>query len=239
MTTQTNGAGSQLKEGRGTRRTNGEAKENVRPETKMEVNGQSSRAAAAPSPPAIIEPAQMSAAEAPQREKWKSKQPSNNKSNKRRSESPDRNIDMVVLGNVCFRAWYPSYYGKEVVGDTPKSNGGKGGSRRDRESSPVLDRLYVCPCCFKYSKELVMWWEHVRVCEAKAFVPGRSIYVHPRREGTVLVPVENNKGGGRRGREGKMEVVRDEGEWSIWEVDGEKDVVGLPFVWHSYVNMSC
>ena len=36
------------------------------------------------------------------------------------------------------------------------------------------------------------------------------------------------KGGGRKGSmAGKTveEIVKDEGEWSIWEIDGEKDVV--------------
>jgi hypothetical protein len=213
---------------RGSGRTKGDAKENVRPDADMDAGGGDGPAAAGRSGRVSAVQLPRQAREPPAKTKGRSRQQqhaSANKSSKRRSESPDRNIDMVVLGNICFRAWYPSYYGKEVVGDTPKSSGGKGGARKDRETSPVLDRLYVCPCCFKYSKELVMWWEHVRVCEAKASVPGRRIYVHPRRDGTVLIPVENNKGTGRRGREGKAEVVRDEGEWSIWEVDGEKDGV--------------
>lgn len=172
--------------------------------------------------------------------------------------STDRNIDKVVLGDICFRAWYPSYYGKDVLGDfsSPSTSAhpvhqphGGGGSKvgskdgakghaRHRDPPPILDRLCVCPCCFKYSKELVSWWEHVRICEAKGHIPGRKIYVHPKGQRTVLVPAPGTavpkpaKGGKRGSVSVKMveEVVKDEGEWSIWEVDGEKEGVSLYFL---------
>ncbi|PKS11223.1 hypothetical protein jhhlp_002984 [Lomentospora prolificans] len=147
----------------------------------------------------------------------------------------ERNIDKVVLGNICFKTWYPSYYGKDVLGETSSrseasSSGSKSHPRRERDPSPMLDRLYVCPCCFKYSKELVMWLEHVRDCESKAFVPGRKIYSHPKANRAVLVPVETNakQPKRRRGDTAAAPVprtVQDVGEWSIWEVDGEKDVL--------------
>ena len=168
----------------------------------------------------------------------------------------DRNIDKVVLGNICFRAWYPSYYGKDVLGDISggkdgkgngtapphhyetkdDTNGAKAHGRRDRDGHhpPMLDRLYVCPCCFKYSKELVTWWEHVRACERRGFLPGEKIYIHPKGRRTVLVPTGPalKQGRGKRGSAAgqKMveEVVQDEGEWSVREVDGESNVVRAP-----------
>lgn len=169
----------------------------------------------------------------------------------------DRNIDKVMFGDICFRAWYPSYYGKEVLGDM-SGNSTKSGSdgktngaiahgtkddhangtqthgRRERDNPPpMLERLHVCPCCFKYSKELVTWWEHVRMCERRGFVPGKKIYVHPKGRRTVLVPSgpAPKQGRGKRGNAGQKmveQVVQDEGEWSIWEVDGETDMVSKP-----------
>ncbi|KAI1760181.1 acyl-CoA N-acyltransferase [Hypoxylon sp. FL1150] len=168
----------------------------------------------------------------------------------------DRNIDKVVLGNICFRAWYPSYYGKEVLGDASGNNGAKdnrdsgggkigriGGGKRAGLPPPVLDRLYVCPCCFKYSKELVTWWEHVRCCERTFVMPGRKVYTHPKgARGVRRVAIGSGVGAdadekekGKRGRGRKKSdtaaaaesatngVMKDEGEWSVWEVDGEKD----------------
>lgn len=165
----------------------------------------------------------------------------------------DRTIDKVVFGNICFRTWYPSYYGKEVLGDA-SGNSGKGGSkdtggkdhpggkassRKDRDHPPILERLHVCPSCFKYSKELVAWWGHVRMCERQAYVPGRKVYVHPRGRRKVLVPQDSKAPGAkkRRGDGGVRyveEIVQDDGEWSIWEVDGEKDGVSLRSIYYDH-----
>ncbi|KAI1353648.1 acyl-CoA N-acyltransferase [Xylaria sp. FL0043] len=169
--------------------------------------------------------------------------PKRTPSNKNKVSKPpgtprsDRNIDQVVFGNTCFRAWYPSYYGKEVLGDVSANVGGgnakMGGGKRDHPS--MLDRLYICPCCFKYSKEMVPWRKHVRFCEAKAFVPGTKIYTHPRHSKTIRVPrtssteespttTAKNKGKGKSdGNDQSADTAVSEGEWSVWEVDGGKD----------------
>jgi hypothetical protein len=100
----------------------------------------------------------------------------------------------------------------------------------------MLERLYVCPCCFKYSKELVVWWEHVRACDRRSQIPGTKIYVHPKGRRTVQAATQSaGTGVGKPGRRKKDEVepaaaeetVEDQGEWSVWEVDGEKEVVHL------------
>ncbi|CEJ94957.1 hypothetical protein VHEMI10461 [[Torrubiella] hemipterigena] len=143
--------------------------------------------------------------------------------------SADRNIDMVVLGNLCFKTWYPSYYGKEVLGDT-SGNSARGAKDYDAKhhkkgETAMLDRLYVCPHCFKYAKEIVTWWGHLRACEQKGTIPGRKIYTHPRGVRKVLVAQERPGVKKRRGEGVRYveEVVRDEGEWSVWEADGEVD----------------
>ncbi len=104
----------------------------------------------------------------------------------------ERNIDNVVLGEVLFRAWYPSYHVKEIVGREIVDG-----------KKEMLERLYVCKHCFKYSKELMSWMAHVKVCERSLngggeMIAGTRIYVHP-----------------------------PDGTWSIWEVDGEVDTVSF------------
>lgn len=162
----------------------------------------------------------------------------------------DRNIDKVVLGNMCFNTWYPSCYGKEVLGEshghttkTGSKEAGAKGQATGGTSPPAVDRLYICPSCFKYSKELVAWCHHVRVCERKAHVPGRKVYVHPRGRRKILVPYDNKASGPKRRKgEGNIryveELVQDEGEWSIWEVDGEKDGVSLHVVTHQAIMLT-
>lgn len=58
--------------------------------------------------------------------------------------SKDRNVHNVVLGDILFPTWYPSFYPEELVGSR-------------------VERLYVCQWCFKYSKELMPFIAHT-VC---------------------------------------------------------------------------
>ena len=66
------------------------------------------------------------------------------------------NVHNVVLGDILFKTWYPSYYPEELVG-------------RD------LERLYVCQWCFKYSKELMPFLGHVVVFSSET---GFSYFHH-------------------------------------------------------------
>ncbi|KAI9772090.1 MAG: hypothetical protein M1840_001378 [Geoglossum simile] len=73
----------------------------------------------------------------------------------------DRNIQNVVLGDILFKTWYPSFYPEELM------NGGRS----------ETERLYVCRWCFKYSKEIMPYMVHVKLCPMKDLAPvGRLIY---------------------------------------------------------------
>ncbi|KAI1258684.1 acyl-CoA N-acyltransferase [Xylariaceae sp. FL1019] len=143
----------------------------------------------------------------------------------------DRNIDKVVFGSIAFKAWYVSYYAKEVLGDISGNNAKMGGGKKDLQ---IVDKLYICPCCFKYSRDAEMWLAHVRACEERAFVPGEKVYTHPSNSKGVKVPRlgsarESSSPRGKRKRSesvaanGDAGEVEDKGEWSVWEVDGEKE----------------
>ncbi|TLS23929.1 hypothetical protein PpBr36_08247 [Pyricularia pennisetigena] len=169
----------------------------------------------------------------------------------------DRNIDKVVLGNACFSTWYPSYHGKEILGDasgpaarvvsaaTDATNevgagsgkgknsagkDGKGGKGKGQQArrEPMIDRLYVCPYCFKYSKVLLQWWKHTEFCSRRNAIPGRKVYVHPKGSRTIPVPAPSKPGRKRKSdgaEKAAAQTIQDEGEWSIWEVDGEDEVL--------------
>jgi hypothetical protein len=70
------------------------------------------------------------------------------------------------------------------------------------------------------------------MCEQRGFVPGQRIYVHPKGQSTAQAKMAKPvRGRPRKGTDPSAkaaeEVSEEEGEWSIWEVDGEKDVVSL------------
>ncbi|KAF2196921.1 hypothetical protein GQ43DRAFT_335147, partial [Delitschia confertaspora ATCC 74209] len=74
------------------------------------------------------------------------------------------NVKEVVLGSLLIKPWYPSFYPAELVGHT-------------------VERLYVCPWCFKYSKELLTFLGHAlimltqKVCPLRhSAPPGELIY---------------------------------------------------------------
>ncbi|KAI9731068.1 MAG: hypothetical protein M1818_007925 [Claussenomyces sp. TS43310] len=121
--------------------------------------------------------------------RWESATPSISSSVK--PSTAERNIDAVVLGDVMFNAWYPSPYVKEIVGKEVVEENKRAG--RNNISEMMLERLYVCKWCFKYSRELMAWWAHVGCCKRREQIPGRRVYTHQ------------------------------DGEWTVWEVDGEVD----------------
>lgn len=172
----------------------------------------------------------------------------------KKPNTAQRNIDKVVFGNICFSTWYHSPYGTEALGDVSgnsvksgNSNGpssqdgnakdeGHGNATSRKTKEDKLDRLYVCPCCFKYSKELVPWWQHVHQCERRGYVPGEKIYTHPKGQqakhaaaatGTGTAPLPKGTGRKRKAPDTAAQPaedpVEDQGEWSIWEVDGEEE----------------
>ncbi|KAI4091814.1 MAG: hypothetical protein LQ344_003918 [Seirophora lacunosa] len=68
------------------------------------------------------------------------------------------NVRHVVLGDLSFRTWYPSYYPEELVG---------------RE----IEKLYVCQWCFKYCRDIVPFAAHRKLCHARSEPPaGQLIY---------------------------------------------------------------
>ncbi|GAB7348358.1 hypothetical protein MBLNU459_g6800t1 [Dothideomycetes sp. NU459] len=72
--------------------------------------------------------------------------------------SMEPNVLNVVLGNLLVKPWYPSFYPEDLVGRK-------------------VDRLYVCQWCFRYSKELMPYLAHMKVCPHKdASPPGELIY---------------------------------------------------------------
>ena len=69
-----------------------------------------------------------------------------------------RNVLNVVLGDMLFKTWYPSFYPEELIG---------------RET----ERLYVCRWCFRYTKDVSEYAVHVRHCALEPHEPpGKLIY---------------------------------------------------------------
>src|SRR5437762_103007 len=71
-----------------------------------------------------------------------------------KKSSLDRTIQNVVLGDILFKTWYPSFYPESLINN----------------SHSETERLYVCRWCFKYSKEIMPYMVHV-VCFPFASIP--------------------------------------------------------------------
>lgn len=72
-------------------------------------------------------------------------------------EKYGRNVRSVVLGDILITPWYSSLYREERVG------------------SGVVDRLFICPRCFKYTDQDTFHVAHMENCHG-AEMPGTLIY---------------------------------------------------------------
>lgn len=70
-----------------------------------------------------------------------------------KKESQEPTVKEVVLGNLWVKPWYKSSYAEEITG-RPGSKGWVDG---------LLERLYVCQWCFKYTVNLAGYLGHT-VC---------------------------------------------------------------------------
>ncbi|QDS71742.1 hypothetical protein FKW77_008945 [Venturia effusa] len=74
--------------------------------------------------------------------------------NREKKESQDPTVKEVVLGNLWVKPWYKSSYAEEITG-RPGSKGWVDG---------LLERLYVCQWCFKYTVDLAAYLGHTKIC---------------------------------------------------------------------------
>lgn len=122
----------------------------------------------------------------------------------------NRNISQVVLGNLLFEAWYYSPYPDQVIlpsnllltARQPGSaaelrNGHALGLTKDE---PVCRRLYVCPCCFRYTPDERDYMQHLQY------------HRNLREQGLETQPVP----------ESAFKVYEWDG-YAVWEIDGEKE----------------
>ncbi|PSK46369.1 hypothetical protein B9Z65_5337 [Elsinoe australis] len=70
----------------------------------------------------------------------------------RHRKHAEHNVMSVVLGDLLIKPWYPSFYPQELIGNK-------------------VERLYVCQWCFRYSKELMPFVAHMKVCPLKELPP--------------------------------------------------------------------
>lgn len=118
-----------------------------------------------------------------------------------------RNIDQVVLGDLCFQTWYHSPYPDTVVyGEhyhTPRPALHEDHTRNGHAeivAAPVIDRLYVCAYCFRYTRHTADYVGHLSCCLGCADEDGE------------WKPVPDS-----------AEKVYEWDGYTIWDVDGERE----------------
>ncbi|KAK5193805.1 SAS complex subunit [Exophiala xenobiotica] len=123
----------------------------------------------------------------------------------------NRNIGQVVLGNLLFETWYYSPYPDTIIlgrdqlstikhGYTPGSAADLRQANAHSLEQPQCPRLYVCPCCFRYTPDDHAYAQHLQVHRTR------------REQGLETQPVP----------ESALKVYEWEGH-AIWEIDGERE----------------
>ena len=136
-----------------------------------------------------------------------------------------RNIDQVVLGELCFSTWYYSPYPDSIIASSPATNDGKdvtlgngdggiasngGGSGSGAvlsgsKAGITCPTLYICPLCFLYTPVSSSYSTHL------------ALHLHRHRaagfaDTQPIEPVPDSA----------FKVYEHCG-YSVWEVDGEKE----------------
>lgn len=118
-----------------------------------------------------------------------------------------RNIDKVVLGNLLFDTWYFSPYPESVLFGPDHHlskallNGEHKNGHTEKYSTPPVQRLHVCPYCFKYSTIAADYVSHLHFHL-------KQIETDP--EEWLPVPKSALK-------------VYEWDEYAVWDIDGEQE----------------
>lgn len=134
-----------------------------------------------------------------------------------------RNIDQVVLGELCFSTWYYSPYPDSIISSSPDTNGkdiemgnghgitttdggsGSGNIFGGSKAGITCPTLYICPLCFLYTPSSSSYSTHL------------ALHLHRHRaagygDDQPIEPVPDS-----------AFKVYEHGGYSVWEVDGEKE----------------
>lgn len=123
-----------------------------------------------------------------------------------RDEAPKGpNVLNVVLGNLLIKPWYPSFYPEDLVGK-------------------VVDRLYICEACFRYSKELMPYLAHMVCINHTGLI---LVIIELMQKGKKVCPQKELPPPGS--------LIYRTKDHSIYEVDGEEHKVRhLPLSKYTY-----